>query len=661
MACSTSPNRDPAQSQTASAFEATETDGVQLVGNGAAVSRQAPSEAIFTSEQHDYAAAKAAWEAAAPKLPATAPNDFVLQELSKKADSELVAVAITLDESPIDWAAFHSANANDAARAIFIAGREKQLEPLQKPLIEWLAANGATSVEKRWLVNQVHAVVSVAVAKAVLKHPDVSELHLSTKWQNHAEWTGRNVRLGTLMSTMNLGGYTGAAGSRSGGPIRIGIYDPNIINPSHVGWNAAGGGTRLMMVRDCKVSGCPITTTSNPNGDAHGTIVTAAASGSIESGQDSVYPGTNTQAQQDRSGSLRDARIYFYWGGDNQAFVRAIERAVSDGVDVFNYSGGGEGSTICNRFANPDGVNGLLASALASGMLSSFSVGNDPPTMGCRVTWPAFRTETLGVSGLKSIDDSLDYRALPMLDGASRGGLPIRTWTGLLTSTWGVDLVTPGNIRLLYRQPFSSGYLAYYQYEIGGTSIAAPVAAGAAGSLRQYLGASTPAQAILVNMLMLADGWDADTGQINTDYMSTRSGAGRLRMHSSYDLTGPWGWGWRQVTVYNGQTVKWTVGDAGPESSWVRQWKWATFWHEPNLDSVADIDFKVVNTCPAGGGPPEVIAWDNSYNLRSHFVFTQSIISGRCLEMQAIGYNVPSGGRVVWSADYYHSGDPLLH
>lgn len=94
----------------------------------------------------------------------------------------------------------------------------------------------------------------------------------------------------------------------------------------------------------------------------------------------------------------------------------------------------------------------------------------------------------------------------------------------------------------------------------------------------------------------------------------------------------------------------------GASHSLIRQWKWATFWLEPNLDAVADIDFKVVDTCPPGGGPPQIVAWDTSYNLRSHFVLTQSQISGRCLEMQAIGFNVPSGGRVVWSADYYHSG-----
>jgi hypothetical protein len=161
-------------------------------------------------------------------------------------------------------------------------------------------------------------------------------------------------------------------------------------------------------------------------------------------------------------------------------------------------------------------------------------------------------------------------------------------------------------------------------------------------------------------MLLMADGWDGDTGGIKSAYMSTWSGAGRIRMHSPYDLTGPWGWGWRSVTIYNGQTLSWTVGSAGAESSLIRGWKWATFWHEPNLDSVADIDFKVINTCKVGGGE-ELVGLDNGYALRAHFVLGQTQISGKCLEMRAIGYNVPPEGRTVWSADYYHSGDPLLH
>lgn len=74
---------------------------------------------------------------------------------------------------------------------------------------------------------------------------------------------------------------------------------------------------------------------------------------------------------------------------------------------------------------------------------------------------------------------------------------------------------------------------------------------------------------------------------------------------------------------------------------------------------MADIDFYVYDTCPPGGGE-KLVAADVSDDLRMRMNLQQGKISGRCLEMRAYARYVPSV-TYLWSADYFHSGDPLYH
>ncbi len=120
----------------------------------------------------------------------------------------------------------------------------------------------------------------------------------------------------------------------------------------------------------------------------------------------------------------------------------------------------------------------------------------------------------------------------------------------------------------------------------------------------------------------------------------------------------PWGWGWRSFTITNGQTVSWTVGDSGPESSLITKWKWAVMWFENDLTSVADIIIRVVDSC-AGN---TMIAGDLSfYTRKAIFLDGGPSIANRCLVMQVIGFGVPAGGRTIYAADYFQSGDPSVH
>ncbi|MCC6900735.1 MAG: hypothetical protein IT377_17275 [Polyangiaceae bacterium] len=621
---------------------------------------------ISTLEKPAWLAEKLANQAASPvRAPALSAKASVLEALAAKSPLEAVSVTVTLEGNEVDWDLFKKVADDDSARLAFINQRRTDLVAAQKPLVDWLLARGASAVESFWSTNQLSATIPAGLAPELATQKGVTELSLPTTFVEGVSYSGSQSKNGTLLTDFYAVSIDGRAGSRSGGgDIRIGIYEPaSIVNRDHVGWRDwAGGPSRIQIVRDCTQTSCPSTSATTTNN--HGTLVTWAAAGSIEQGQDSAYPGTDTVAQRERSGHLKEAAIYFYKGGDNLSYKRAINQAVADGVDVFNHSGGGDAPTICNPSANPDGVNQTLQAAVSAGMVVTACGGNSGSTS-CKAWWPGFRTETLGVNGLDSYDATWDYGYLGMLSDASRGGVPILVGGTYASTTYGIDLVAPGRLTSWFSHTGSTGY-ASTEPAAAGCSVASPVVAGAVGALRnsfQAVGWPTQyAEGLMVNMLALGDGWDADTGQKRNVYMSNLSGAGRIRMHwpSAQNLTSPWGWGWRSFTIHQGETVKWPVWDSGPESSAVQQWKWAAFWMESDLNNVADIDFQVVNTCPPGGGTTPVRG-DASRSLRSHFMLLQSEISGRCLEMQAYGYYVPPEGRVVWSADYFHSGYTWHH
>ena len=389
---------------------------------------------------------------------------------------------------------------------------------------------------------------------------------------------------------------------------------------------------------------------------------------SIEEGQDPSITTPNERMK--RSGHTKESEFFFYQAGGTGEMHWAYPDAVTRGVDIVNISQGIY-QMECNRLADA-ALNTPMLNALDAGVLTVAAAGNGGHSGSCNVGFPAFRTETLGVGALETGVglETTPYSSINIAGFSALGGLAVRLHTGGLVTTPGIDLVAPGVLHFVSEEPYwvapQPNYIEPPAYPLPGTSIAAPVVTGAvAGLLDAFhdIGwTTTNKKALLVNMLLMTDHWDAITNSYRTVALSNLSGAGRLRMHypSSDDLVAPWGWGWRSFTINQGETVAWTVGDSGPESASITQWKWAALWIEPNLDSVADIDFKVVDTCPVGGGEV-VVASDTSRSLRARFDLFQPQISGRCLEMRAYGYSVPTGGRVVYSADYFHGGNPNDH
>ena len=657
--------RQASESQIPSAPADTTEQAWLLRDDGLGTYSAKPPAANKNPEGARPSAEKAQWEAAQARVPAPAPNSAVLAELRERWPDELVSVTVNLSPVEADWSAY-KALVDDPSRQAFADARASALAPMQEPVVEWFARHDAKDVESFWAFNQVRGTVAAKVAAELLSIPNVVSIHLPAPLTPGVAYDGVYSRVGTRLWSFFTNGLDGSGGNRtySGNRVRIGVFEAAMLNRNHVGWQYNGGGwSRLTHVKDCAQVGCPATGAPADPSDSHGTRVTQLAAGSIEGGQDPSFPGTGTYEQIRRSGHSNGSEIYFYTGNGSDPISRAIQATISDGVDILNLSlqfGG-----MCDRSWDVSGINAALISARQAGVLINACGGNVSHGAGCTIWYPGLRPDTLAVNGLDSASTNTSYNTLQAMAQASRGGLPIRTFSGIASTTPGIDLMAPGVFQLWFAQ---SGTTGYANQSAGGCSFATPVVSGAAADLRNAFSSigwtTTSAEALMVNMLVLGDSWDADTNGYRPSRLSSLSGAGRIHMHwpSSQDLTAPWAWGWRPVTIGPNQWQSWPVGDAGPESSSITQWKWAAVWYEPDLSNVADLDFYVYDTCPPGGGPPVLVASDLSYDLRARFTLNQSQIAGKCLEMRVHGTAVPANStRTVWSADYYHSGDPTNH
>lgn len=581
--------------------------------------------------------------------------------LASIPDEIEVLVTVTLTDVQFDWHQFRHA-VDGSQRAQYVANRRAAVYSAQAGTREWLLSKGAKDIESLFVANQIIARVSGKMARELEKLPGVRGVSMSAATYPGRSWSGMESTDSTLLANFHSNLYDGNDYSVSGGAIRIGIIESNggsnWLSTNHLGWiDYVGGPSRIGAVKNCASAGCP-SSNVDATTDTHSTAVASIVAASIEQGQDSAH--TSTESRRIRSGHLPDALIYFYSDGGNTAGVRrAIDEAVEDGVDVINMSL--SAGTACSRTADSSGINAALAGALNAGIVSVACGGNGTlnPTA-CNAWYPGTRSETLAVNGLRSDDETDSYTSLMLRGDACLGGMTIRRFDSVTAPTPVIDLVAPGE----FTYTLGAGTNNYVTTPSGGCSQATPVVAAAAGALRHQWGdfawEHTDARALMVNLLLMGDGWDGSIIQSAT--MSNLTGAGRIRMHwpSLDDLDAPAGWGWRATTISQGETVSWPVDTSGAESSSITQWKWAVMWDEPDLDNVADIDWYIYDTCPSGGGET-LVASDTAYGLRSHFVLFAGNISGKCLVMRAYGYKIPAGGRTFYSADYYHSGNTGLH
>lgn len=592
---------------------------------------------------------------------------------SAMPSTEPVKVILTLNDVSSDWTAFRAAP-DAATRAALVAARKVALGPTQSSLRAWLTSKGAANVQEYWLSNALVADVPAGVVPLLKSYPGLTGMSLNYKKESAAYWNGLLSQNGMRTVRLHDSDIRGHDGSHSGRRReRIAVIDVGPIPVDHAGWKKSEttSAKRLIRYYTCSSFGC-FDYLSNGDGSSHGSQVSTIAVGSIQAGQDPLFPaapppyGVNpTSDQRRRSGQLVEGYLLYYNSDDVAGDIAAMQDAVEQGADVINISSIYQ-FPLCDASVD-GGVNAPITNATNAGTVIVASVGNGGHTGTCNIGSPAARTEVIGAGGLNSNSDlTPNYDSLGIFPASSQGGMPIVTAAGTNGLLSLVDLIAPACFSLLYGM---SGGTSTYPYSGCGTSFSSPSIAGMVGLLRNAMWSvgfdRNDARLLMANVLLMGDGWNGTTR--TTQGMDFVTGAGRARVHwpSSSDLTAPWGWGQRTVTLSQGQTATWPVAGPGVEDSRITQWKWSVLWTWNNasaaspggLADVPDIDLYVDDVCT---GTTVNLLSDIGYDVRARFRLSSSQIAGRCLQMRAYAFAV-NGTVTIYSADYYHSGATGVH
>ncbi len=530
-------------------------------------------------------------------------------------------------------------------RKLALPGARVSLTIAPSSLAPWLVSIGATAVERSSAVDDVRADVPAERIEELLARPELTRIAAAAQARPTAAWSGLELQSALGSARLRAAGLDGGRGGRTPGGLKIGIIEVEADRGNWPVVDHPGWGGRLTTVRDCQVAGCPVvhpTPTKDERNTTHATAVAWVAAGSIEGGQDPAFPGSATADQRARSGALGAAKIVFYGTNGSDAIARAIDRSVEDGMDVVNMSLAiGDATTACDPAFDPSGISAHLRAALDAGVVFVASAGNE--TSGaCTVAFPAFRPEVISIGALDSRDASTAYAALPMWNDDA---------PGVGSAVGRVDLVTPGCMSGFFTSPPGDGA----RYFLGegaacGTSLASPAAAALVGGLHSALAdlgiAIDDGRAMIAQSLLLGDGWDPDeSGRVASSRMSARSGAGRARARWPGDEAAPSGWGFRTITIHQGETVTWRVGHDGSSAPHVARWEGAVIQTPANLESVPAIDLRIDDTC-AG----TTLASDTTHGVRARFTLDADV---GCLVVRAHGARIPPEGATFYVADTY--------
>lgn len=604
--------------------------------------------------------------------------DRGLKKLNARPVTELVRVRIQLREKLQGIGQLRGLKG--AQRAAVLKGLEQQAQAQLGQAIDQLSALGALDIQHRWLSQTLWAQIPSGAAKRIAALPSVEALGLV---ERVAQKGNGQVNRQALLTDTILPSYEGdRAGRGTSGRVRIAVIESiwnggqfqadNWPAHNHVGFLDQAGRSRIIEMHDCSdtVLNSPArcTQVSSPTvgASSHGTAVSWVAAGSIDRGQDPVYPGQWTDAQAQRSGHAAGAEIVYYQIYRANEVALAIERAVENGVDIINMSFTLEENGRCDRTAND--FNRELRGAFEAGVLVVAASGNTSGESGCTVEYPSFRPEVIGVNWTSGTGN---YNRSPMDSDAPRGGLSIRTRGGQTTLVAGVDLTTMGSVSSAFSQAPNS----YDSSSRRGSSFATPAVSGTAALLKSALAdqfgaafANDPGY-LMANLFLMGDtwggvavtqhlpDWDGDMYAANLSGISHISGYGRLKAHiwNAEHFPGPSGWGMRSFVIHPNETVRWTVGSSGPEPESVHHWKGVLTYLPEDLSAVEEVHFMVFDTCGPEGDT--LVAADVRADWRKRVALHFADISERCLEMRAVGTSaLPTAGIQVWTADYYHSG-----
>jgi hypothetical protein len=649
--------------------------------------------------------------------------------LDQASEDNELDVVISFKDAPFAWERMQGLTEELRDQALEI--RRGQVDKHVAPLRTKVESLGGKNISTFLVTPILGATLSAKAIKSLIEDELIEDITpRNLKIGTELAYTGHEARAGMRLGNFESNGYKGNANGRAGGAVRVGVIDELSLNGSHPGFRrnqtCVTQGTPPFTYPSCtwgsafaKTWNCTSPSSActawTPDGQAsHGTAMAGVLNGTIEGGQDWTY--TSTLDRRQRSGIIAEgkASLYFYGisgtetASDGLSFAKVADRAVADQIDTLdlsmNYSGfpGTWGWCVnpCSRSGDCNGMNQALRNMTQQGTLVVKSAGNGgtggigTPSQECRITYPAWRPETLTVGGLKTDSTSTAYDSSTMYqegtigsDGSALGGVTIRTQgTDRANALSGVDLTAPAYWANLYGS--GSSYNAATSM---GTSPAAAAVAGAAALLRQASydsgytsGGGWSGYKLLTNMLLMGDSYSAfdntqASGQrpclVTGTWGASRpcgfdrwSGAGRVHMHypSTADLDGPpagyeWGWGSVSGSLSHSQTIGWFATSFTPPPS-VTQVKIAMMFEEQDLTNSADLDLEVYDGC-TGPTYGQLLNSDHSYDNRSRLVMNPAdySIPLNCWTIRVRAYHIPSGTRNYYLSWYWHTQNPAIH
>ncbi len=335
-------------------------------------------------------------------------NDF-LSRVSNLAPDAKHHAWFELEETGPPLSKFRSLKSIDAREEFTEQRRTEQLAS-QEDVRESIRQSGGRIVYNHWLSNGFIVWAKPDVLTAIALHPDVIDASLDSTGRNNS-YSGQEIVYETeIQDLIHYEDYEGSSGGRLGGNIQVAMTDWQNINCDHVGWDDWSGGPSRLDARRCAWNlgtfswTCGFTSgVCDQNEDRwHGTTTSWAIAGSIEQGQDPAYPGTYTNAQNVRSGILREADIHYMEVSGGCALRAATDRAVSIGADVLvmplEITDGGD-SVLCSTTFDSCGLNSAIRDAYEAGVVVVVGPGNGDDSS-CYVEYPGTRSEVLSVGGI---------------------------------------------------------------------------------------------------------------------------------------------------------------------------------------------------------------------------------------------------------------------
>lgn len=646
--------------------------GAEVIDDGAGTRSQEPTPVrvsrMSAFERSQLSALKPVLTASVG-TPALTPHQRSMAVANRTSANTDLRVVVELDGAPVD---FEAVKVSKAALPDLADKRRQEVKPDQDRVEAALRALGGHDFGRMEWFNYIAATLPAGAFAAAEKIAGVKNLLIADAKPSQAGYSGNESRVRTLDSALISANFDGRAFSRTSttNRVKLGILEfdcanprTNLVNRSHAVFRDTSSLSSLNRVVGRFICSGGVCSASTLNGgNTHATWVSWVAAGSIEQGQDSNFTGAGTTAQRDHSGLSRETTMNVYSVCDCTDISAALNQAITDGVDITNWSF----RTSDCQGGNLDcgGINSALAATQEAGIVNVVAAGNPGSysANSCNAQYPSWRPEVIGVNGLDSSNPAQDYNTRALVDGCSaRGGVPIQLFTGLSPTMAGIGITAPA----IYRLSAASGTNTYNAGDICGTSFATPTITGITANMRNALNSvgfpGNDARILRDFVLIMGDSWDGNQdGTVkNATSVSLFSGSGRVHAHwpGQPGLVAPVAWGWRYFGINQGESVSWTVGDAGPETG-TTQWKMMLSWDEPDLSSAADIDVTIVDTCPPGGGT-QIVASQLDYDIRNRFQLRN--ISAKCLEVRVQGFNVPPGGRSVHAVYYRHGGNPDQH